>query len=798
MTSRTTNRKTCDEHKISSSNENTRSIQSESSRVSASTDHKVAEARDGVFKMIRTHMPIGKIFDPLLKINLPILIADQDLLRKIAARLILIDKSHAQPDEIEKCLKGSPFFSELKQKLEPEHLPMFYKACANARSGEPLNKLMGKAIEGRIFSIKNAMIAQVSPEKIQQSRIQHHLTKKSEKKIRDEGYSFICESLSIHMESMQKNNDLPFEEELRNTAESLVPFIRTVTTSYIKENSEFVAECPEDPIVFRNRTGYNHHGFINATVMKAALEALGYQTRLLGRSDLEPKATLATAHNIVEVTGPNGSKYIVDPTYLQFHKDICISEDELPKNLVLVLQSDKVADYVEKTIIPHWRNTHELFLRNDKTTIKKIENNDQWLVYGLDQLKDLPDEIMPQNLEAWVKSAMVRPWDLDSFSPILSDKGGHQIFHGADPNRQKTFNLVKGMGISSLVTQRDYNEITARLRKLSESSEKNSQEALFLIAQLPRNLKGEFAHLLDTDLRVADLDPCLNAYFRSLAKEVNPEGNAFRVVYGCSGADARSVLLSTNATECWMLDLTNTSFEEFNNVLTRIQSKNASSLKKLEEGLEQESHFVSFRTRCGGAQSILCEGQHHMNNLPLKLFFDLKSMGIDLSQIELSSLKDGTIQIDFPWKYFESDKPKMRSLRFVTADITNVEKYPDELMRAMKEGINAFYMKGAFLVPKYYKKFMPTIAKSLLPNGYLMTADKTIFMETFNPEDYLQAEGIWFNLIKNQERSLLQDLMQPPFSPFLEIPLLRHDRINRNPGTTLDYWANLNVRKKKG
>ena len=170
--------------------------------------------------------------------------------------------------------------------------------------------------------------------------------------IQVEGASFLREALRLHLHAIQaKQNPLPFRELLVSTATQLAPFVQRITRSYLRENGK---ECPENPLTFRNPTGYNHHGLVAASVMEACLNAFGYQTRLMIRPDLEPRVTLATIHRIVEVTAPNGEKYVVDPSYIQFHEDISL-DSTLPQAPVLVLRQTEVDDYVETNLMARWK-----------------------------------------------------------------------------------------------------------------------------------------------------------------------------------------------------------------------------------------------------------------------------------------------------------------------------------------------------------------------------------------------------------------------------------------------------------
>ncbi|HEY5236183.1 MAG TPA: hypothetical protein VIJ14_08400, partial [Rhabdochlamydiaceae bacterium] len=158
----------------------------------------------------------------------------------------------------------------------------------------------------------------------------------------------------------------------------------------------------------------------------------------------------------------------------------------------------------------------------------------------------------------------------------------------------------------------------------------------------------------------------------------------------------------------------------------------------------------------------------------------------------------GGVQFDFPWQYHGASVSKMRRVTFITADITTPDSYPALLKAKIEKGFDIFYMKGAFVAPAKYPQFLPYLAKSIQPGGWLMTADKTMLMELFNPEPCLEQRGLVFTLKGTEEARMCQDLMRPPFDPFAPIPVVENspDRRMRTTGTDLSYWSILSLRQK--
>lgn len=636
------------------------------------TDKKVVAVRDAVLGTIRTSMPIDTLFRPELKINLGVFISDQILFHEIGAFLQTLPPGSKDKAAIAQHFREHPVLKA----YTPPLLDLFYEACLDVLKGNTgEDRPLQEPIGGRIFTLKNALFAQHTPEAIQATQAKHGLNKKSKETIQREGADFVRRCIALHMGLIaRKKEAISFKEELKMVTDQLVPFVEEITKSYMTENSQWT-DCPSDPLRFRNPTGYNRHGLIAATVMEAALQALGYQTQFMVRSDLDPRATLATAHGVIAVTGSDGKKHMVDPTHLQFLKDIRTPADVPLADPVLILREDEVPQYVETAIMPYWKETRAQIQAMDPKAIQAVKKHDQLLAYALDRQDGLPPEVRPTDMEHWIRESLTRPWDLRSYQPVLSNRGYQEIFNGVTRAYQKTFHLIEPMGISPLTSHIPLEEIKGRLDTFR--GEKNSPELLGLIAQLPKIDRAKYAGLLDIDQRTKELDPCINAYFRSVKGIVNPEGRDFSVVYGCSGADATSVLESTDASELFFVDSTKATFETFERVLLGLQDTSDSDIEGVKNTLQEESLFLEYRRRYSGGVSTFKQNEgHFMTNLPLKLFLDLRAIGVDLQKARVTELENGVVQVDFPWEYFGSSRVKNRSLTFITADITDPATYP--------------------------------------------------------------------------------------------------------------------------
>ncbi len=768
-------------------------------------ESKIAFIRARVLETIRSHMPITTLFTPELKMDFGVFIKDQVIFRQLAEFLSpfagmgpISQTSIAQRLEGCDCLKDIRSFFKRDSDL---YLHFFYDACIEALTHQMPPSRINEALLGRIFTIRNALIAQADPHLIRKRQGQYGVSQQEALKIQEEGAIFIRESLGFHLDALTKKEGSSFQEQLISTTGQLVPFVRKITKLFIEENQD---SCPDDPLTFRNPTGYNRHGLVAATAMGACLHALGYKTRIMSRTDLEPTVTLATAHSIVEVTSLEKLRYIVDPTHIQFYKDVCLDESSFPASPVLVLQEGEVESYIERTLMVEWKKSYQGYCRRDRSAIQKLNAHDQLLLFELGRVA-LPKERNFLDSESWVRKALQRVWGLSTYCPVYANTGFQQLFNGSGKT-QSTYDYISPLGIAPLTQYLSTAQVESRLEdllKTREPQEKNSSLAVSLILQLPTLQRDRYASLLDLDTRIdreIGLGLSLNAYFRSLKRVVNPGGREASVVYGCSGADCMSVLLATDASDIMFIDLTKVSFRDFQEAFRSVRDSSFLSKLLVLTQLEKTQGFFQTRSSYGGSTSVFDSGGgQYMEDLAMKLFFDLQTMGVDFDTVSVKEEEEG-VSIEFSWQYQGAALSRHRRILFVRADISKPDSYPALLKRRLSEGIDIFYMKAPFFVPLYYPEFLPLIAKSIRVGGWLMTADKTMTMDPINPETCLQKHGLSFARKRSDEVKMFEECMRTPLDPFCTIAQLEvnrpKNRHQRAPGSDHTYWAILNLRQK--
>jgi len=280
----------------------------------------------------------------------------------------------------------------------------------------------------------------------------------------------------------------------------------------------------------------------------------------------------------------------------------------------------------------------------------------------------------------------------------------------------------------------------------------------------------------------------VNAYLNSLCKIVNPDHIPKKLVYGCSGADITSVLFTTDATEITMVDRTYITLHSMHSALHLVKNEPRRAFHIL-----HKSQFIDgFSRSFSGSSSFSDIDNQFMPDLPLRFFFILME-GLKAENIEIRE-EHTTIIVSFDWKHNNETRSKKRLVRFIKADITKPQNYPIQLKIILSEGIDIFYMKGATAIPRLFDNFIPKIDRSIKSGGFMMTTDKTMFMEDCSP-------NVDYPIITSEESTQLENLLE--FEPH---PLLAHLvldanktpdlRAYRNTPPDYTYWLKMIIRRK--
>ncbi len=725
--------------------------------------------------MVRNFMPLPSLFNPALKIDLSVFFKDQQLFFSLAELLRpFFGKRDLTLEEVQAVLEGDEILAGLKK----EYFPALCESCFTVLSGRPHEEKLVSAIDGRIFTLKNALIGQVEPELIRASQVKQRVRVQSIEQIRSAGKAFIEKILYLYLVPPAIDSADPefFKSSLQEVAEKLFPFVQNITQIYLESHR---IEMPDRGLSGRYLTGYNFHGRTAAIIMEVCLKVLGYEAQSLVRYDLEPKVTLATVHTIVRVLGLDGKTYVVDPCYVQFLRDACNREEVRP---VLVLEKGDIEGYIEKNLMRAWRSSRELTLSHT------LPLKGDLILDGMDRVE-------------WVRNSFKRVWDLSGYHPDLSKITFNQVFFGE--GLAKT--VLSHMQMPKIIGNKSVDEVKAELEELlaiPEMRQKNSERALRLLAQISKQERCAFYDLLDLDPRVSDstelsLNPDLNVYFRQLKKDINPDSRPLKLIYGCAGADATAPFLATDADEAIFVDLADFDFTQFKMALAKLHEKGG--FAEVVKVLKTNLNFFSHRRTFGASTSLFSGREHIMDYFALKLLCDLKLMGVDLETVELSALPARGVQIKFDWQYFGQPCAKERVITLLHADITKPESYPRLLQEELKKGFDLFFLKGAFFVPRSYPLFLPHLARAINPGGFFMTTDKTFTMDLIDPEPCLLKAGFRSISRKSDIAKTIEPLLERECSPIELIPYLEmfpsEKRAGRNTGCDISYWSVLNIRQ---
>lgn len=768
---------------------------------------KTDQARAQALCTIRANMPITTLFTPELKLNLGTFIQDQMLFQQIAAFLSSL-VSPTTTEAVARHFSGSSLLSEIQALFtegSDKHMPHFYEACADVLNQKENIDRIRASIQGRIFTLKNALLAQLHPSKIIISQKQHNLPQQEASNIVEEGASFLRESLRIHLDAL-KRSPAGFKEQLTASAEQLIPFVARITRNYLEERN---IKIPDNNVLeMRHPQGLNYNGITAAAVMECCLNALGYDTQLVERHDLDPRITQAISHSVVVVKGPDESLYVVDPCYMQFHKDVCLYDSALPTKQVLVLKEDEVSKYVEDYLVKPWTGTHAAFVNNRNDVILQADKKGQSLSHGIVLHKSFPD-MFKRSAEDWVRGSLMRIWHIQSYYPLDAHPRYHEIFLGWNQIATKTYTLVKGMGIDSILARQPYQSFQQRLDSIMEDPNRlyrNDAEGLSLITQLPVQMRNKYSRIYAEDQRnrYLNISHEINAYLQSLQKIVNPNHKNLSVIYGCSGADFTSVLAATDGVDFTFVDLCPVSLDKLQEAMKLILEQSRSSQKYLEEKLDNSTYSYR-RYSVGGGVSIYQNGQHQMVDIELKILNDLATIGVNINELQMTQVPGG-IQLDFSWKSgnswrYDIDQPaKNRRVTLLHADIAKPELYPDILKKKIKDGFDIFYLKAAYFVPGFYPQFLPIIAKGMRKDGWLMTTDIALNMFRYDPVPCLKQEGLSFVKKSTPAIDEFTKMLHHPRDTLEAFTIMektpQKNRSIQTPSGDLSYWIIMNLRQK--
>lgn len=178
-------------------------------------------------------------------------------------------------------------------------------------------------------------------------------------------------------------------------------------------------------------------------------------------------------------------------------------------------------------------------------------------------------------------------------------------------------------------------------------------------------------------------EKCHLEYWMAIRKIINPSGDKKVGVQPCSGADALSFFLITDAKLAYFIDGLRFGSEE--------QSRNA----RFKPDITEEEYWLhtSFGGGMGGGftwSSVLAATKL----LRTPLCWELAAMRA--TEITIEEIEGNVHQIDFDWEYWGEKEAKHRRILFFShTDTRNPRQYPQRLKDLLKEGVDFYFEKAA-------------------------------------------------------------------------------------------------------
>ena len=410
-----------------------------------------------------------------------------------------------------------------------------------------------------------------------------------------------------------------------------------------------------------------------------------------------------------------------------------------------------------------------------------------------------------------MRDAYSRVWDIKGYSIVRCNKTTEALFFSPYSIESRARQLLKNMGLEPYVSCPSYAEVKKQLQGMLRGEveyTKGSKEVLNNIANIPRGEGRAYLKLLDADLRLDkkyDIASVVNAYYHQVCRLVNPKNVEFKSVYGASGADVTSLLLSTNSTIAIYVDTSPFEVELLKEAIVLLQRGNLEEIDGGEFFNKDMMRFLEDKAMFSSAVSATySDGSHLMTLLPWKLVEDLKSLHVDLSRVVFNNrLKEnGSVEICFPWRHHFDMTERDRTLIYIpNTDITKPKLYPALLKETLDKGVDAFFMKASFLAPLAYPEFLPTIGKSLNEGGFFLTADYTFDQRYVDPDPCLKDAGLMFARRTTPKLEDHISACEPAFLAVADVQTLisfsPQNRQNRSPGSGMQYKSLLSIRQKE-
>ncbi len=234
-----------------------------------------------------------------------------------------------------------------------------------------------------------------------------------------------------------------------------------------------------------------------------------------------------------------------------------------------------------------------------------------------------------------------------------------------------------------------------------------------LIAELGRESgvieRMQLADALGLDLRPIDaglLDAVYVGHAMAMKRVVNPDDRPLVALNGGSGADASSLLLSTNARRSYFVDQTKVKADDLRAALSKWNQ-----LGDLTREYRRQKFL--FGHAVSSPAGLISPAQ--------KFLGELQAIGVRKDSIRIHS-DSGAATVTFRWAY-PGLREKRYSITLIQANVVESELYPDVLKKALARKIDIYYQRAPWDMASWYPRFLPELAASVREGGFLMTDD---------------------------------------------------------------------------
>ena len=157
-----------------------------------------------------------------------------------------------------------------------------------------------------------------------------------------------------------------------------------------------------------------------------------------------------------------------------------------------------------------------------------------------------------------------------------------------------------------------------------------------------------------------------------------------------------------------------------------VQLRNSGELTPPSRKEILEDYFAE-KKRMGSSHSdnlslLLSKLGVHFRYIEIKVIAELEKLGVDLDSIKINKQKNS---FTFFWKTHSEQKREKYRVRFIKADITNPNKYPETLNNLLNKGIDIYLQKAGTNIASMYDQFACKILGAIKPGGFFISDDWT-------------------------------------------------------------------------